>query len=66
MWRLNALTHNEPSGFENCMLTFLINIHQSPRTGGSGLWYAIFWEFFLLLLLLPFFLIQYENTETIH
>lgn len=45
VWRPHALTHNEPAGFENCMLTFLINIHQSLRTGGSGLWYAIFWEF---------------------
>jgi hypothetical protein len=46
VWRPHALTHNEPAGFENCMLAFLINIHRSPRTGGSALWYAILGEFF--------------------
>lgn len=39
------------------MLDFLINIHQSQGTGGSALWYAIFWEFFL---------IQYKYIENIH
>jgi hypothetical protein len=53
-WRPHGLTYNEPAGFENCMLDFLINIHQSQSTEGSALWYAIFWEFFL---------IQYKNRK---